>query len=62
MIFIYLSVNCVVMILKLQKVRPGTKYESYRISIPKSVIKHYKLEDSKFKLEIKGKKIILSPL
>ena len=50
------------MILKLQKVRAGTKYESYRISIPKSIIVHYKLEDCEFKLEIKGKKLILTPI
>lgn len=50
------------MILKLQKVRPNTKYESYRISIPKSIIEHLNLKDSKFKLEIKGKKLILTPL
>ncbi len=50
------------MILKLQKVRPGTKYESYRISIPKSVVEHYRLEDSKFKLEVKAKRLILIPL
>lgn len=50
------------MILKLQKVRPNTKYESYRISIPKSIIKHYKLEDCDFKLEIKGSKLILTPI
>ncbi|MBA7648427.1 hypothetical protein ES703_56213 [subsurface metagenome] len=50
------------MILKLQKVRAGTKYESYRISIPKLIIKHYKLENSFFKLEIKGGKLILTPI
>jgi hypothetical protein len=50
------------MILKLQKIRSGTKYESYRISIPKSLINHYKLEDCRFKLECKGKNIVLIPL
>lgn len=50
------------MILKIQKVRPNTKYESYRISIPKSIVKHYKLENSLFKLEVKGKKLILTPI
>ncbi len=50
------------MILKLQKVRPRTKYESYRISIPKSIIEHLKIKDCKFKIEIKGKKLILTPI
>ncbi len=50
------------MILKIQKVRPNTKYESYRISIPKSIIKHYKLENSLFKLEVKQGKLILTPI
>ena len=49
------------MILKLQKVRANTKYESYRISLPKSIIEHLKLKDCKFKLEIKGRKLILTP-
>ena len=50
------------MILKIQKVRPNTKYESYRVSIPKAVIKHYKLENSLFKLEVKQGKLILTPI
>ena len=50
------------MIIKIQKVRPNTKYESYRVSIPKSIIKHYKLENSLFKLEVKQGKLILTPI
>ena len=50
------------MILKLQKLREGTKYESYRIAIPKSIIEHYKLQNSKFELMVKNKKLILTPL
>jgi hypothetical protein len=50
------------MIFKLQKVRPDTKYESYRISIPKSFVKFYELKDSYFKFETKNDKIILTPI
>ncbi len=51
------------MFVKVQKVRPDTKYESYRISIPKAIIKHYKLKDKKFKIEVsKNGKITLTPI
>ena len=48
--------------LKLQIVREGTDYESYRITIPRAIIKTHNLRDSDFKLEIRGKKLILTPI
>ena len=50
------------MILKMQIIRKGTKYESYRVSIPKSLIEHYKLKNLKFKIEYKNGKLILTPI
>lgn len=50
------------MILTMQIVRKGTKYESYRVSIPKSMVEEYNLKNVKFKIEyIKGK-LILTPI
>ncbi len=47
---------------QLQIVRKGTKYESYRITIPRAIIKAHDLDDKDFNLEFKGKKIILTPV
>ena len=48
--------------LKLQIVREGTKYESYRLTIPRAVINAHDLRDKDFKLEIKGNKLVLTPV
>ncbi len=48
--------------LKLQIVREGTEYESYRLTIPRAVIQAHDLREKDFKLEIKGNKIILTPI
>jgi len=48
--------------LKLQIVREGTKYESYRLTIPRAVIQAHDLRDKDFELEIKNNKIILIPV
>jgi len=48
--------------LKLQIVREGTEYESYRLTIPRAVIQAHNLREKDFKLEIKGNKIILIPV
>ena len=50
------------MILKLQKLRKGTKYESYRLALPKAVIESHNWQNKDFKLEIKGKKIVLTTI
>lgn len=55
------------MILKMQIIRKGTKYESYRVSIPKSLVEHYDLKNCKFKIEYKEEKkgqdkLILIPI
>jgi len=50
------------MILKLQVLRKGTKYESYRLAIPKAIVETHNLKDKDFKLEIKDKKLILTPI
>ena len=47
---------------KLQIVRAGTKYESYRITIPRAVIQAHNLRDKDFKLEVKGNKLVLVPV
>lgn len=48
--------------LKLQIVRKGTKYESYRITLPRAIVKANNLEDKDFKLELKGEQIVLTPV
>lgn len=48
--------------IKLQIVRKGTKYESYRLTIPRAVIQAHNLKNKDFKLEIKGRKLILTPI
>ena len=50
------------MILKLQKIRAGTKYESYRVSLPKSLIEFHNLQDALFLIEFKRGKLVLNPL
>ena len=47
---------------QLQIVRKGTKYESYRITIPRAIIEAHNLRDNDFQLEIKGKNLILIPI
>lgn len=49
-------------ILGLQVLRKGTKYESYRISLPKDIIEAKGWEKAKFKLELKENHIILKPV
>ncbi len=48
-------------ILNLQKLREGTKYASYRITLPKDIIEAKGWERAKFTLELKGESIILKP-
>ena len=47
--------------LNLQILRKGTKYESYRISLPRDIILAKGWEKVKFKLELKGETIVLKP-
>lgn len=49
-------------ILKPQIIRKNTKYQSYRINIPKAIIEANNWQNKKFKLEIKNKKILLIPM
>lgn len=44
---------------KIQKLRAGTKYQSYRIALPKAIVESKKWEDSEFELEDKGDKLVL---
>lgn len=48
--------------IKIQKLREGTKYQSYRIALPKAIIESKKWEEVEFKLEDKGDKLILIPI
>ncbi len=48
--------------INLQVLRKGTKYESYRISLPRDIILAKGWEKSKFKLELKGDIIVLKPM
>jgi hypothetical protein len=48
--------------ISLQIIRKDTEYESYRIAIPKAIIKAHNLRDKDFKLEIKNGKLILIPV
>jgi len=43
----------------LQILRKGTKYESYRVSLPRDIILSKGWERSKFKMTLKENKIIL---
>jgi len=47
--------------IKMQIVRKGTKYENYRVSIPKAIIEGHNMKDKDFILEIKKGKILLTP-
>ena len=47
---------------KMQKLREGTKYQSYRLALPKALIEAKGWEDKEFKLEDKGKYLILRPV
>ena len=44
---------------KIQKLREGTPYQSYRIALPKAIIESKKWENVEFELEDKGDKLIL---
>jgi len=46
---------------RLQIVRKGTKYESFRITIPRAIIEALDLKKKDFLLNIKGKRIELTP-
>lgn len=46
--------------IKLQKLREGTEYQSYRIALPKAIIESKKWENAEFELEDKGNKLILT--
>ena len=46
---------------KIQKIREGTKYQGYRIALPKSIIEAKGWENKEFELELKSEKIILTP-
>jgi hypothetical protein len=48
--------------LKLQKVRPGEKYESYRLSIPKSIIHVHQLENCEFDVHFRDGNLIFKPI
>ena len=50
------------MILKIQKIREGTQYEGYRLALPKAIIESKGWQNKDFKLELKGEKIILTPV
>ena len=47
---------------KLQIVRKGTKYESFRVTIPRAIIGAHNMRNKEFVLEVKNKKIILTPI
>lgn len=46
--------------IKMQIVRKGTKYENYRVSIPKAIIEAHNMKDKDFTLEVKQDKIVLT--
>lgn len=45
---------------RLQKIRPGTKWESYRVCIPKSIVGELNLENAELLLEVDAKRIVIS--
>jgi hypothetical protein len=45
--------------IKIQKLREGTKYQSYRIALPKAIIESKKWENIEFELEDKGDRLVL---
>lgn len=48
--------------INLQILREGTKYASYRITLPKDIIEAKGWEKAKFKLELKENALILKPV
>lgn len=48
--------------LNLQILREGTKYASYRITLPKDIIEAKGWEKAKFRLILKENKIVLEPV
>ena len=50
------------LIVSLQILRRGTKYASYRITLPKDIIEAKGWEKSRFKLELGEERITLIPL
>jgi hypothetical protein len=48
--------------INIQKLRKGTKHQSYRIALPKSLIEAKNWQDKDFKLEDKGGYLILKPV
>ncbi len=49
-------------IIKIQKLRENTKYQSYRIALPKSMIEAKDWQNKDFKLEDKGSYLVLKPM
>lgn len=45
--------------IKIQKLREGTPYQSYRIALPKAVIESKKWENKEFELEDEGDRLVL---
>jgi len=50
------------LLINLQIIREGTKYESYRISLPRDIIQAKGWERTKFILKFEDNKIILEPV
>ena len=48
--------------IKIQKLREGTDYQSYRIALPKAIIESKRWENVEFELEDKGKFLVLKPI
>ena len=48
--------------LNLQTLREGTKYASYRITLPKDIIEAKGWEKLKFELVLKDNSIVLKPI
>ena len=47
---------------KVQKLREGTRYQSYRIALPKSIIEAKGWQNKDLDLEDKGSYLILKPI
>ena len=47
---------------RLQKVRAGSRWESFRLSIPKSIVKSLNLDESELILEVVDGKVVISRL
>jgi hypothetical protein len=48
--------------LKIQKLREGVEYQSYRIALLKAIIESKKREGVEFELEDKGNFLVLRPI